>query len=134
MLTQRTRSTGSIESEFCGRSAIYGHLELIFFNCYCCHSYLVLRNRDGTANIVHSRDDVMQGDPLGTVPYGIIILPLIKCQKWTYLDVTQPWFADDDGALGTFDKLEQYFNSLKCNGLARGYYPNPTKIILDVHF
>ena len=32
-----------------------------------------------------------------------------------------------------FDNLERYFNSLKRNGLARGYYPKPTKSILVVH-
>ena len=32
-----------------------------------------------------------------------------------------------------FDNLEQYFKSLKCNGLAQGYCPNPTKKILVVH-
>ena len=42
--------------------------------------------------------------------YGIGILLLINRLKPTYPDVTQPWSADDAGALGTFDSLEQYFN------------------------
>ena len=49
-----------------------------------------------------------------------------------YPDATQTWYADDAGALGTFDNLEQYFNSGKTNGLAQEYYPKPTKSILIV--
>ena len=66
------------------------------------------------------------------VAYGIEIISLIKCLKSTYPDVTQPWYADDDGALGMFDNLEQYFNSLKHKGPAWGYYPDPNKIIMIV--
>ena len=65
--------------------------------------------------------------------YGILVLPIIKCLKSANHDVTQLWYADDYGALGTFDNMELYFNSLKHNGMERGYYPNPTKIILIVH-
>ena len=39
------------------------------------------------------------------VAYGIGVLPLIKHPKAAYPDVTQPWYADDDGALGTFDTI-----------------------------
>ena len=67
------------------------------------------------------------------VAYSIVILPLIKRLKLTYPDVTQPWYADNDGALDTFENLERYFNILKCNGPAWGYYPDPTKIIMILH-
>ena len=50
-----------------------------------------------------------------------------------FSDVMQPCYDDNAGALGKFDNLEKYFKSLKCNGPARGYYPDPTKIILSVH-
>ena len=103
------------------------------FNCYCHHSLLVPRNGYGTSNILHSREGVTQGNPLATVAYNNKALPPKKCQKSAYTDVTQSWYADDSGALGTFDKLEQHFNSLKHHGPDRGYYPKPTKIILIVH-
>ena len=74
-----------------------------------------------------------QGDPLAMIAYGIVLFLLIKRLKSDYPDVTQPWYADDAGALVTFDSLELYFNSLKQNSPARGYYANPTKIILIVH-
>ena len=67
------------------------------------------------------------------VAYSIVIIPLIKRLKLTYPDVTQPWYADNDGALDTFENLERYFNILKCNGPAWGYYPDPTKIIMILH-
>ena len=47
-------------------------------NCYCHHSLIVLRNEDVTANILHIRKGVTQGDLLAMVAYGIRILPIIK--------------------------------------------------------
>ena len=64
LLTQRTCLTRLIELECCVRFSIYGHLEIIYFNCCRHHSSLVLRNRYGTANILHNREGVTQVDPL----------------------------------------------------------------------
>ena len=104
-----------------------------FFNCYHHHSSFVLRNRDVMANIISSREDKTQGDPLAIVAYMIGFLPLIKVLKSTYPDVTHPCYANDYGALGTSDNLEIHFNLLKLHDTARRYYPEPTKIILIVH-
>ena len=76
---------------------------------------------------------VVQVYPLAMVAYRIGIILMIKCLKSKYPDITHPWYAENAEALGTFDNLEQYFKALKCNGLAWGYYPNPTKRILAVH-
>ena len=65
----------------------------------------------------------MQGDALAMVAYVIGVLPLIKRLKLAYPDVTQPWYANDAGELGTFDNMELYFNLLKRFVLGRGYYP-----------
>ena len=65
-----------------------------------------MRNRYRTANMLHSREDVAQGDPLSMVACGVLIIPLIKHLKFTYPDVTQPWYAGNAGALGMFDHLE----------------------------
>ena len=48
-------------------------------------------------------------------------------------DVTQPSYADDSGALGTFKRIVNYFNSLIRQGLGRGYYPELSKSVLIVH-
>ena len=85
------------------------------------------------ANIICSREGGTQVEPLSMVDYGILILLLIKVHKLTYPDGKQPRYANNSGSLGIFDHLEKYFNSLKRNFLARGYYPNPTKIIMIVH-
>ena len=103
------------------------------FNCYHNHFSLVLRIGDGTATIINIREVVTQGDPLDMFAYRIGILPLIKLLKLTYSDVIQAWFADNTGALGTFNHLERYSKAIKNNGLERGYYPDPTKMILVVH-
>ena len=106
---------------------------LFCFNSYCLHSSLVLQNEEGTANNIHSRERVMQGNLSVMVAYGIGALPLIKRLKAAYPDATQPWHADDSWALHTFDNLNKYFKSLKWNILAWGYYSEPTKIFPIVH-
>ena len=55
------------------------------------------------------------------VTYGIGVLMLIKRLKAAHPDITQPWYADDAGALGTYDNIDLYCNSLKNSGLGNGY-------------
>ena len=74
----------------------------------------------------------MQGDPLAMIAYDISILPLIKNLKREISDVTQPWYADDAGALGTFARLETYFYLLKPHVPGWGYHPNLAKSVLIV--
>ena len=74
----------------------------------------------------------MQGGPLEIITYGIRILPLIKNLERSIPDVTQPWYADNAGGLGTFARLETYFDSLTRQGPGRGYHPDPTKSVLTV--
>ena len=73
-----------------------------------------------------------QGDPLAMITYGISILPLIKNLKRAIPDVTQPWYADDAGALGKFVIIETYFDLMTRQGLGRGYHPEPSKRLLIV--
>ena len=61
------------------------------------------------------------------VAYGIGILLLIKQLKSAYTDVTQAWYADDVGALGSYNNIELYFNFIKKIAPGRRYYPNPPK-------
>ena len=64
---------------------------------------------------------------------GMGFLPIIKWLKGTYPGVTQPWYADYVGSLGTYYNIELYFNLLKQFGLVRGYYPKPAKSIIFMH-
>ena len=103
------------------------------FKCYRHLSSIVLCNVNETAIFLHSRKGVVQGDPLEMIAYGISILPLINNIKQEIPDVTQPWYSDDAGDLGTFTIIETYFNSLTRQGPGRGYYPKMSKSILIVH-
>ena len=79
-----------IASEFCGRLDTFGHLEIVFFNYYRYWPLIVLRNGNGTAIVIHSRESVTQGDRLAMIAYRIGILLLIKNMKWAIPDITQP--------------------------------------------
>ena len=46
--------------------------------------------------------------------------------------MSQPWYADDAGAGGSFQAIRKQFESLKKLGPARGYFPEPSKSILVV--
>ena len=103
------------------------------FNCYRHWSSLVLRNMNGTAIFLHIKESVTQGDHIAMIVYRIGILPLVKNLKREIPDVTQPWYADDYGALGTFTKVETYFDLLTRQGPEQKYYPEPSKSILIMH-
>ena len=103
-----------------------------FFNWYLHWLLIVLRNENGLAGTLHSREGMTQGDPLEMITYRIWILPLINNLKWEIHDITQLWYADDAGALGTFKILETYSDLLTRQGSGRGYHPNPTKTVLLV--
>ena len=74
----------------------------------------------------------MQGDPLAMITYRIGIIPLIKNIKREIPDITQPWYADYARDLGTFTRLETYFDSITCQGPGRVYYPKPSNSVLIV--
>ena len=101
------------------------------FHRHC--SSLVLRNGNGTASFMYIKEGVMQGDPLVIIAYGIFILPLIKNLKHNIPDVTQPQYAENARDLGTFARIETYFNFLTRQGPECGYYPGPSKSMLIVH-
>ena len=68
------------------------------------------------SSILHSREGVTQGGPLAMILYRIGILPLIKNLKRAIPDVSQPWYDNDAGDLGTLARLYTYFHSLTCHG------------------
>ena len=47
------------------------------------------------------------GHPLDMIAYGIGIILLLKRLNSAYPDVTQSWYADNVGSLGTLDHLER---------------------------
>ena len=91
-----------------------------------------MRNGNGTASILHSREGVTQEDHIAKIAYGIVILLLIKNMKQAIPDVKHPWYAVNSGALGTFARLKTYFDSLKRHDPGRGYHPELSKRLLIV--
>ena len=85
------------------------------------------------ASFLHRTEGATQGDPLAIIAYVIGILSLIKNLKQEIPDVTQTWYADDYGSLGTFARIETYSNSLTRQGTGCGYYPEPSKSVLVMH-
>ena len=75
----------------------------------------------------------MQGDFLSMISYGIGILPLINNLKQERTEVTHSWCADADGALGTNQRIETYFNLLTRQDPGHGYYPEPQTSVLIVN-
>ena len=67
------------------------------------------------------------------IAYGIGIFPIIKNLKQEIPDVTQPWYADNAGALRTFAIPETCFDSLTRQVPGQGYHPESTKSVLIVH-
>ena len=63
----------------------------------------------------------------------IDILPLIKNLRAEFPDITQPWYAENSGALVIFVTAELYFNFLKELGRYKGINLKPSKIVLIVH-
>ena len=66
------------------------------------------------------------------ITYRIGIILLIKNIKQAILDVTQPWYADNAGALGTLARLDTYFDLLTRQGPGRGYHPKTPNSLLIV--
>ena len=67
------------------------------------------------------------------IAYVIGILPLINNLKQEIPGITHTWYAGDTGSLGTFSRIETYFNFLTRQGPGHGYYLEPSKNILIVH-
>ena len=102
------------------------------FNCYRHFAILVLRTGSNLFLPIQSREGVTQGDPLAMVMYGVGLLPLIRILKTAISDVHQPWYADDAGAGGHFNRITRYLEKLQEFGPPRGYFPEPSKSILIV--
>jgi hypothetical protein len=78
------------------------------FNCYRHFAMLVIRTGRGLFLSILSKEGVTQGDPLAMVMYGVGLLPLIRILKKAVSDVHQPWYADDAGAGGRFQRIRLY--------------------------
>ena len=62
--------------------------------------------------------------------YAVAITPLIRHLNQEYPDVTQSWYADDDGAAANMEDLHHYWEELERRGPQYGYNPNASKTVL----
>ena len=85
---------------------------------------------NGSGHFLHIKEGVTKGYPLSMIAYGIGVLTLIRDLQDAHSRVTQPWYAYDAEAGGKFGHILEHFQDLQARGLPRGYFPEPTKIIL----
>ena len=81
---------------------------------------------------MNSKKDVTQGDPLAMIAYGIGVIPPIQELWYAHPHVTQPCYSYDAGVGVSFGKILVHLENLKVRGSPRGYFPEPTNIILVV--
>ena len=62
---------------------------LLKINIYHHYSSLFLRKDNWKPSFMHSRESVIQGDPIYIIAYAIGILPLTKNLKKVFYDITQ---------------------------------------------
>ena len=79
---------------------------------------------------VLSQEGTCQGDPLAMASYAVAITPLIRHLNQECPDVTQSWYADDDGAAANMEDLHRYWEELERCGPQYGYHPNASKTVL----
>ena len=66
------------------------------------------------------------------IGYYLGILSLIWYLLMAHPIVTEPWYADDAGAGGTFMVIQQHLDDLMVQGSLWGYFLEPKNIILFV--
>jgi hypothetical protein len=92
----------------------------------------MVQGRGGTAITFFSKEGFTQGSPLVMFEYGIGILPPIRRLKEESHEVKQPWYADDDGAGGSFAELCCFYVWLQEIGPPYGYFAEHLKSVLIV--
>ena len=64
--------------------------------------------------------------------YSVSTRRIIETQKQSTDSVKQVWFADDSAGAGDLDNIKIWWESLKVNGQAYGYFAKPSKTCLIV--
>ena len=82
---------------------------------------LICHQPGGEPEIILSKEEVTQGDPLAMALYGIALLPLAEILRERFPDVLQPWYADDAAMQGRPDRVAAYFKLLCDLGSHFGY-------------
>ena len=81
---------------------------------------MVRDTEDGSGNFLHRKEGLTQEEPLAMIAFGIGVLPLIRELQEAPPRVTQPWYADDTGAGGIFERILAHFEDMQARGPPRG--------------
>lgn len=102
-------------------------------NMYRHHAVLILRGTNKNESVfIFSREGIVQGYPLSTTGYGLLILPLIRKLKVEFNSVEPRLYTDDGTAAGSLESISSFFKRLEDIGPAYGYFPEESKSILVV--
>ena len=63
---------------------------------------------DGSGHFLHSKGGVTPVNTLAMITYAIGIFLIIRELRATYIQVTQPWYADDASAGGKLEDLQEH--------------------------
>ena len=84
------------------------------FNCYRHWSVLYIRDADGSASTIYSKEGVTQGDPLAMFLYGLGVLPIIRELNDEFdFSTKQVWYADDSAVAGKFRNIAEFFKKIQ---------------------
>ena len=100
------------------------------FNCYRHLAQLILRRNSGHCAVLLSREGITQGDPLSMILYGLALTPLAESIRSAVPNLSQPWYANNSGFVGSVSSLAQAQTLLQELGPRRGYFPEPEKSLL----
>ena len=84
-----------------------------------------------TAEVLYSKEGIVQGDPLSMFIYAMATLPLVNQLDHPQHNV-QVWYADNASACDRLDSLRVWMKKLISLGPAFGYHPEPKKSFLVV--
>ena len=98
------------------------------FNYYRHWATLGVQNLEGLCHFLHIREVVTQGEPLDMIEYGIGVLPIIQELQDTQPRITQPWYADDTGAGGSFGNIFAHFKYIQAGGPLRDTSQNRPRV------
>ena len=104
----------------------------ITFNCYHQWDTIVVHDMGVSVHFFHIKEYINQGNPLVVIAYTIGILPLVHELCATHTQVSQLFYKDDTGPGVKFDALHEHMRYVLVRVPPRGYFLEPTKIILDV--
>jgi hypothetical protein len=79
------------------------------------------------AHVIHSKDEIMQGNCLAMSLYGVVLMPLASKMREEFPEALQPWYCNNAGAAGKALPNAQCLHFLVKFGPPYGYFPKPGK-------